>query len=193
MIGSRLISGHYILLLYSDWIFPPYIYLIYQKGHKVLVLGLFIVKKVPSLWRVYEYFLSKQFHPFWLVYDWFIVQTVSSIVGSFLTNLLSKKFHTLLDYLWMIYCPNGFIHFWMVCEWFIVQRLSSTLRWFMNGLLPKRFHPLLDGLYSTMTAAAALRTFLCRENPPNIQQHHRPTPSSCFFFQKQIGKTKWKR
>ena len=58
----------------------------------------------------------------------------------------------------------------------------------MNGLLPKRFHPLLDGLYSTMTAAAALRTFLCRENPPNIQQHHRPTPSSCFFFKNKSEK-----
>ena len=57
----------------------------------------------------------------------------------------------------------------------------------MNGLLSKRFHPLLDGLCSTMTAAAVLRTFLCHENPPNIQQHHRPTPSS-LFFQKQIGK-----
>ena len=57
----------------------------------------------------------------------------------------------------------------------------------MNGLLPKRFYPLLDGLCSTMTAAAALRTFLCHENPPNIQEHHRPTPSS-WFFQKQFGK-----
>ena len=70
---------------------------------------------------------------------------------------------------------------------YFLSKVSLTLRWFMNGLLSKRFHPLLDGLCSTMTAAAALRTFLCHENPPNIQQHHRPTPSS-WFFQKQIGK-----
>ena len=41
-------------------------------------------------------FLSKQFHPFWLVYDWFIVQQFIHF-GSFLTDLLSKKFHILLD------------------------------------------------------------------------------------------------
>ena len=73
--------------------------------------------------------LSILFIHFWIVFDRFIVQKVSYTFWWFMNDLLSKKFHTLLDCLWiifcqkfhslwdglwMVYCPNGFIHFWMV-------------------------------------------------------------------------------
>ena len=73
--------------------------------------------------------LSILFIHFWIVFDRFIVQKVTYAFRWFMNDLLSKKFHTLLDCvrniycqkfhtlwdgLWMVYCPNGFIHFWMV-------------------------------------------------------------------------------